>query len=60
MPIKPLPLLAVIADYLGGWERIRCPHPGCDLSMRFKGVTTEARKKQIRAIMDDHVSGHTT
>lgn len=57
MAPKPLPLLTVLADFLGGWERIRCPH--CPLMMRFKGVSTDAERKRLRALMADHISNHT-
>lgn len=44
-----------ITDYLGGYERIRCPH--CPLQMRFRGHS-EATTKRLLAGMHEHIEHH--
>jgi hypothetical protein len=48
-----------LADLIGGYERLTCPAPDCNMQIRFRGVTdTEAQR--YRAFMADHVKQHTT
>lgn len=49
-------ILHQIANILGGYERLTCPH--CNLHIRFRGVG-DAEVKRLRASMADHVRQHT-
>jgi hypothetical protein len=44
-----------VADVLGGYERLTCPH--CDLQIRFRGVD-DAEAKRLRASMAEHTEKH--
>jgi hypothetical protein len=45
-----------VADILGGYERLTCPH--CNLHIRFRGVD-DAEAKRLRASMAEHIEQHT-
>jgi hypothetical protein len=45
-----------IADTLGGYQRIRCPH--CPAQIRFRGCGDD-EVKRFQTYMHDHISNHT-
>jgi hypothetical protein len=49
-------ILNRIADTLGGYQRIRCPH--CTAQVRFRGCD-DAETKRLRTYMHDHINNHT-
>lgn len=55
MPTTIKQTIARIADALGGYERIRCPH--CPTQMRFRGCS-DAEAKRLRAHMHEHIERH--
>lgn len=46
-----------IADVLGGYERLTCPAPDCDMQIRFRGVT-DAEAEHYRTFMANHAKQH--
>lgn len=56
MTRKATPLQA-IADILGGYERLTCGAPGCDMQIRFRGVD-DAEADYWRNVMAEHRQQH--
>lgn len=48
-------ILTRLADNLGGYTRLTCPH--CPLQLRYRGVSP-AEEKRLRAHMADHIASH--
>lgn len=47
--------VAAIADRIGGYQRLACPH--CDLTIRLRGVAAE-EADTYRDYMTDHIRSH--
>ncbi|MFE3583385.1 hypothetical protein [Streptomyces vinaceus] len=39
--------------FFAGWHTVRCPHPGCIVRIRYRGVTP-AEAKRLTAQATDH------
>ncbi|MFJ9766493.1 hypothetical protein ACIRUY_22000 [Streptomyces erythrochromogenes] len=58
---QPDPLAKCVADALAlliGMRTVRCPHPGCRVSVRFRHVAPDEAKR-LTALATDHARhGH--
>ncbi|MFF9055362.1 hypothetical protein ACF09Z_29945 [Streptomyces erythrochromogenes] len=54
---QPDPLAERVGDalaLLAGTRTVRCPHPGCRVSIRYRHVTPDEAKR-----LTDHATDHT-
>ncbi|WP_030717393.1 hypothetical protein [Streptomyces sp. NRRL F-2580] len=56
MDQDPAPLSELISDaiaLLTGKHTVRCPHPGCNVSVRYRAVTPDEAKR-LTDLATDH------